>query len=228
MTLMLRSVRSSSVLPIHRPLISRLRGGLLAVLLLGSFDPLSASAQNPYLTAKDDKAAVANFRGSEWGDEVGAKERPISARVTTTRVAALPFAEVYRIDFSDVKSDTGATRQIATRHFVVTDGEIALLQDEDIDAAVARIKAQAKAPTLATPDLRAINKGSRKLTKDATSSSNIAVQGSRCTYRYSHSAGHFTTLVWQRGVGLIEYAQGRGARADGFRLQRDTGKAAGK
>ncbi len=207
------------------------RPGLRALLLclsLGALTPQPARAENPYLAAKDDQPAAAIFSGSEWGDEIGAKERPLGARVVTTRLAALPFAAVYRIEFLDVRSGGAASRQIATRHFVVTDGEIALLQDEDIDTAIARLKALAKAPALPTPDLRAILRGSRKLTKDATSSSQITVQGSRCTYRYTHSAGHFTTMIWQRGLGLIEYAQGRGARADGFRLQRSADKAAAK
>lgn len=178
---------------------------------------------NPYLSAADDKPVTAAFSGTEWGDDIGPKERPITARVVTTRLAALPFVSVYRIDFAEVRSAAGTTRQIASRHFVVTDTEIALLQEEDIDAAIARLKALTKMPGLSTPDLRAIVSGRRKLTRDATSNSSLTVQGPRCTYQYTHSAGHFTTMIWQRGVGLVEYAQGRGARADGFRVQRAKG-----
>lgn len=36
----------------------------------------------------------------------------------------------------------------------------------------------------------------------------------------SHNSGHFTKIVWKRGVGLVEYASGYGAHADGFRLKR--------
>ncbi len=205
--------------------------GLRAFVVLLSLVALPArmaQAANPYLAASDDKPAPVRFTGTEWGDALERKERPISAQVITTRLAALPFASVFRIEFADVRAEGGASRSIATRHFVVTDSEIALLQDEDIDAAIARLKALAKAPTLPVPDLRAILRGQRKLTKDATSSSSLAVSGGRCTYRYAHNAGHFTTMVWQRGLGLVEYAQGRGAREDGFRLLRSVEKARGK
>jgi hypothetical protein len=40
------------------------------------------------------------------------------------------------------------------------------------------------------------------------------------------NSGHFKTIIWKKGVGLIEYAEGRGARADGFRLKRVLGKKA--
>jgi hypothetical protein len=209
-------------------LTASLLRALLLLLAVGAPALPLARAANPYLAAQDEKPLATTFAGSEWGDEIGPKERPLTARVVTTRIASLAFAQVYRIEFSDVRSEGGGARQIAARHFVVTDGEIALLQDEDIDAAVARLKALTKAPSLPTPDLRAILRGSRKLTSDANSKSSVSVQGSRCTYRYAHSAGHFTTMIWQRGLGLIEYAQGRGARADGFRLRRSGGQGSNK
>ena len=44
--------------------------------------------------------------------------------------------------------------------------------------------------------------------------------GSYHAYATLH-LGHFRTVVWQKGVGLIEYAQGYGADRDGFRLRRE-------
>ena len=48
--------------------------------------------------------------------------------------------------------------------------------------------------------------------------------GDRCIYFASHNSGHFKTVIWQKGSGLVEYAMGGGARAEGFRLKRIDGK----
>ncbi|MEY2505216.1 MAG: hypothetical protein QOG27_1496, partial [Verrucomicrobiota bacterium] len=56
--------------------------------------------------------------------------------------------------------------------------------------------------------------------KDGPRETKIEVKGSLCTYLSSHNSGHFTKLVWKKGVGLIEYASGYGAMADGYRLKR--------
>jgi hypothetical protein len=48
----------------------------------------------------------------------------------------------------------------------------------------------------------------------------IEIKGNACTYLASHNSGHFTKVVWKKGVGLAEYASGYGANADGYRLKR--------
>jgi hypothetical protein len=48
----------------------------------------------------------------------------------------------------------------------------------------------------------------------------INVKGDLCVYDSSHPSGHFKKMIWKKGVGLVEYASGSGARADGFRLKR--------
>lgn len=48
----------------------------------------------------------------------------------------------------------------------------------------------------------------------------IEVKGDECTYLTSHNSGHFSKIVWKKGVGLIENASGYGAHADGYRLKR--------
>ena len=40
-------------------------------------------------------------------------------------------------------------------------------------------------------------------------------------YDASHPSGHFKKIVWKKGVGLVEYASGYGAHADGYRLKRE-------
>ena len=49
----------------------------------------------------------------------------------------------------------------------------------------------------------------------------IRLKGNLCVYDASHPSGHFKKVVWKKGVGLVEYASGYGAHADGFRLKRE-------
>jgi hypothetical protein len=52
----------------------------------------------------------------------------------------------------------------------------------------------------------------------------VELKGDLCIYQASHPSGHFKTVVWKKGAGLIEYSTGYGATADGFRLKRSTPK----
>jgi len=40
-------------------------------------------------------------------------------------------------------------------------------------------------------------------------------------YDSSHLSHHFKKIVWKKGAGLVEYASGYGAHADGYRLKRE-------
>lgn len=95
----------------------------------------SAFAANPFLDAKDDKPVSANFRGTEWGDEIG-REIPLTARVITTRVAQMPWGTIFKIEFVDLKSHAKEHREIPPQYFIVTDDRIVLLNEENNDAAV--------------------------------------------------------------------------------------------
>ena len=52
----------------------------------------------------------------------------------------------------------------------------------------------------------------------------IEVKGDLCINLDEHPSGHFTKVVWKKGVGLVEYAQGYGAAREGFRLKRSNPK----
>lgn len=193
--------------------------GVAAILVSALLFATSAWAANPFLSAADDQPVGANFTGTQWGDAIAQGERPLSARVVTTRLAQLPFGAVFKIDFIEVADQGAPPRRLAPWHFLVTDGEIAVIKDENPGEVIARLKRLPKAPLVAQ-DIYAISRGSRTYKLDKLSVARLTVTGARCVYKWTHNAGHFTTLVWQRGVGLIELAQGRGARADGFRLVR--------
>jgi hypothetical protein len=176
-------------------------------------------AANPFLDAKDDKPVSAKFRGTEWSDEIQEEEIPLTTRVVTTRLAKMPWGAIFKIEFTDLKSRAKKTHQIRPDYFVVTDERIFLLNEEDNDAAVKKISAMDKSLTFEDHDVRGINSGKLNY-EEGPWTTTIEIKGNECTYLASHNSGHFTKIVWKRGVGLVEYASGYGAHADGFRLKR--------
>ena len=101
----------------------------------------------------------------------------------------------------------------------MTDDRIVLLNEEDNDAAVKKISAMDKPPTFEDGDVRGITSG--KLDhEEGPWTTTINVKGDECAYLTSHNSGHFSKIVWKKGVGLVEYASGYGAHADGYRLKR--------
>jgi hypothetical protein len=180
---------------------------------------VSAFAANPFLDASDDKPVSAKFRGTEWGDEIQQEEIPLTARAVTTRLARMPWGAIFKIEFTDLKSRAPKKREIRPDYFIVTDDRIVLLNEEDNEAAIKKISALDKVPTFENGDVRGITSGKLDF-EDGPWTTTIEIKGDECTYLSSHNSGHFTTLIWKKGVGLIEYASGYGAHADGFRLKR--------
>jgi hypothetical protein len=185
---------------------------------MASLLPVSGFAANPFLDAKDDRPVSAKFRGTEWGDDME-EEIPLTARVITSRVARMPWGAIFKIEFTDLKSRAKKPREIPPDYFIVTDDRIVLLNEEDNNAAIEKISAMDKPPTFEQGDVRGITSG--KLNhEEGPWTTTIEVKGDGCTYLTSHNSGHFTTIVWKKRVGLVEYASGNGAHADGFRLKR--------
>jgi hypothetical protein len=191
----------------------------IATITVSLLLPVPAFAANPFLDAKDDQPVSAKFRGTEWGDEIQQEEIPLAARVVTTRVAKMPWGAVFKIEFTDLKSNAPQKREIRPDYFIATDDRIVLLNEEDTDDAVKKISAMDKAPTFENGNVRAITNGKLNY-EDGAWATTIEVKGDTCTYLTSHNSGHFTTMVWKKGIGLVEYASGYGAHADGFRLKR--------
>ena len=179
---------------------------------------------NPFLSATDDRPAAATFRGTIWGDNIKGNEVPFSARVVTARLAKMGWGEIFKIEFTDLKA-RGQKKipPIAPEYFVVTDNRIVLLNEEDQAAAVKRLAAMDKPPEFAQGDIYGITHGNFTY-EDRPWETKIELKGDRCIYFASHNSGHFKTVIWKRGPGLVEYAMGSGARAEGFRLKRIDGK----
>jgi len=192
----------------------------IATITISILLPVSAFAANPFLDAKDDKPVSAKFRGTEWGDEIGRDEIPLTARVITMRIAKMPWGAIFKIEFTDLKSRAKKHREIRPDYFIVTDDRIVLLNEEDNDAAVKKIPAMDNPPTFEDGDVRGITSG--KLDhEEGPWTTTINVKGDECAYLTSHNSGHFSKIVWKKGVGLVEYASGYGANADGYRLKRE-------
>jgi len=197
-----------------------MKRGVIATVAMSMLVPISAFAVNPFLDAKDDKPVSAKFRGTEWGDEIQHDEIPLTARVVTTRVAKMPWGAIFKIEFTDLKSSAPQKRDIRPDYFIVTDDRIVLLNEEDNDAAVKKISALDKPPEFGQGEIYGIARGSFNY-EDGLWKTTINLKGDLCIYDASHPSGHFKKIVWKKGVGLVEYASGYGARKDGFRFKRE-------
>lgn len=175
-------------------------------------------AANRFLDASDDQPVRATFRGTEWGEEIDG-DIPLIARVVTRRIAQAGWGAVFKVEFTDIESRAPTRREISPEYFVVTDDRIALLNESDNEAAARRIAGMPQPPTFDDADIYAIDYG-RFTHADPPWTTTVEVKADRCIYQASHNSGHFKTVVWQKGVGLVEYAMGSGAHRDGFRLKR--------
>src|SRR5437762_13884577 len=197
--------------------MSRRRIGVITMLMLLA---VSSFAANPFLDAKDDKPVSAKFRGTEWSDEIGRDEIPLTALVLTTRITKMSWGEIFKIEFTDLKSRAQKPREIRPDYFIVTDDSIVLLNEEDNDAAAKKISALDKPPEFERGEIYGITSGSFDY-EDGLWKTAIRLKGDLCIYDSSHPSGHFKKIVWKKGVGLVEYASGYGAHADGYRLKRE-------
>jgi hypothetical protein len=191
----------------------------IATVMISILLPSCTHAANPFLDAPSDKPMSAKFQGTEWGDEIQQDEIPLTARVVTTRLTKVPWGAIFKIEFTDIESRAPLKREIRSDYFIVTDDRIVLLNEEDNEAAVKKISALDKPPEFDPGDVYGITTGKFNH-EGGLWKTTISLKGDLCVYDSSHPSGHFKKIVWKRGVGLVEYASGYGAHADGFRLKR--------
>jgi hypothetical protein len=181
----------------------------------------SAFGGNPFLDARDDKPVAAKFHGTEWSDDIGDEDIPLTAQAVTTRMAKMAWGAIFKIEFIDVKSNAPQPRTIPPDYFIVTNNRIVLLNEEDNDAAAKKISVMDKPPEFEPNDIYGITSGSFEH-QEGEWKTTIRLKGNLCIYESSHSSGHFKKIVWEKGIGLVEYASGYGAHAEGYRLKRTT------
>ena len=188
-----------------------------------SLFPLPGYAANPFLDAPDDQPISSRFRGTEWSDNIGEKDIPLTAIVVTTRIAKMPWGAIFKIDFTDLKSRAEKQREIRPDYFIVTKDRIVLLNEEDNDAAAKKISTLDEPPDFEPNDIYGITRDSFEH-QEGEWKTTIKLKGDLCIYDASHPSGHFKKIIWKKGVGLVEYASGYGAHADGYRLKRVAAK----
>jgi hypothetical protein len=194
-------------------------GRLTVTMMVISFS-VSTHAANLFLDAPNNQPVSAKFSGTEWSDDIGGKEIPFTARVVTMRIAKMTWGAIFRIEFTDLRSRSDKPREIRPDYFIVTDDRIVLLNEEDNDAAANKISTLDKPPEFEPNDIYGITSG-RFEHQEGEWKTTIKLKGDLCVYEASHPSGHFKTIVWKKGVGLVEYASGYGAHADGYRLKRE-------
>jgi hypothetical protein len=191
-----------------------------------SLFPVLSYAANVFPDASDDQPISAKFRGTEWSDNIGEKDIPLTATVVTTRIAKMPWGSIFKIEFTDLKSRAEKQREIRADYFIVTDDRIVLLNEEDNDAAAKKISAPERSPQFEPNDIYGITSGTFEHTEGEWKTT-IKLKGDLCIYDASHPSGHFKKIAWKKGVG-VEYASGYGAGAEGYRLKRVAAKQSDK
>jgi hypothetical protein len=191
--------------------------------MIVSLFPVLSYAANAFLNASNNQPISAKFRGTEWSDDIGEKDIPLTATVVTTRIAKMPWGALFKIEFTALKSSAEKQREIRPDYFIVTDDRIVLLNEEDNDAAAKKISALDKPPAFEPNDIYGISSGSFEH-QEGEWKTTVRVKGDLCIYEANHPSGHFKKVIWEKGLGLVEYASGYGARADGYRLKRVAAK----
>jgi hypothetical protein len=140
----------------------------------------------------------------------------------------MPWGAIFKIEFGELTSHARnpagvrpKKREVRPDYFIVTGDRIVLLNEENNDAAVKKISGLDEPPEFEPNDIYGIISGSFDH-EDGLWKTTIRLKGDLCLYNASHPSGHFKKVVWQKGIGLVEYASGYGAHADGYRLKRET------
>ena len=109
--------------------------------MISSLMLVSATAANPFMDAPNKKPVIAEFRGTEWSDDIGEEDIALTGRVVTTRIAEMPWGAIFKIEFTDLKSRADKPREILPDDFIVTHDRIVLLNEKNNDEAAMKISA---------------------------------------------------------------------------------------
>src|SRR5262249_50767978 len=139
--------------------IVAMTGTRVAAMMMSLF-PVLGYAANPFLDTPDDQPVSAKFRGTEWSEDIGDKEIPLTAKVVITRIAKMPWGAIFKVEFTDLKSRAEKQREIRPDYYIVTDDRIVLLNEEDNDATAKKISMLDKPPDFDPNDIYGITSGS--------------------------------------------------------------------
>src|SRR5215510_7451530 len=150
--------------------------------------PVLGYAANQFLDAQNDQPVSAKFRGTEWSDDIGEEDIPLTAQLVTTRTAKIQWGGIFKIEFTHLKSSADKQREIRPDYFIVTDNRIVLLNEEDNDAAAKKISALDKPPEFEANDVYGITSGSFEH-QQGESKTAIKLKGDLCICEASHFPG---------------------------------------
>src|SRR6266704_441897 len=136
----------------------------------------------------------------------------------TVMTVLFPVLDYAANPFLDANNDQPVSARFRGTEW--SDDRIVMLNDEDNATAATKISAMDKPPEFEPNDIYGITSGSFEH-QEGEWKATIKLKGDLCIYDASHPSGHFKKIVWKKGVGLVEYASGYGARADGYRLKRE-------
>ena len=159
--------------------------------------PASRYAANPFLARPDDKPVAAKFRGAEWNDDNEEQDIPLIARMVTTRIAKMPWAAIFKIEFTHLKSRAEKQREIRPDYFIVTDDRIVVLNEEDNDGAAKKISTVDKPPEFEPNDIYGVTSGTFQH-QEGEWKTTIKSKGDLCVYDASHPSGHFKKIIWKK------------------------------
>ena len=176
-----------------------------------------ARAENPFLWMKSGTPEVAEWSGTEWYFQIhksAKEERPCAANVSCRRIAKMSWGQIVRYRFT-----LPGELELDPLYFLVRDDVILDLTDDDVVYLIGTVATMKSAPQYEPKDVRALVEVGTHQASDEPWSSTVTTTSDTSTYLATHPSGHFSKLVWKRGVGLVEYSTGNGARKDGLRLQ---------
>lgn len=212
--------------------------GFLLSLLVGA-----AAADHPFLPLKEE-AAESDFTGEHWNDDWKEHQAPLAAHLSVRQLAEFPEGRVVEISLQ-TKGKPRHEQAFAPQQWLLTpDGSISRVDVGEQSAALEKWKASGHVPPPEPDDLLCPpqdESGYFTTVAESTEADVVKVHvtaqqwqwarqpwttrvttddGSTVEFLSEHPSGHFSKIVWRRGVGILELAQGSGAGQSGWRLYR--------
>jgi hypothetical protein len=193
-------------------------------ILLSLFTLAPAWAETP-ASFLPKEAPPARLEGTCWNDgSAGGKDQPLSAEVSLVEVATGAWGRAVEVRLAT----TPKSRVIPPLRWVETpNGAIYTAADGEnwsasVEPASLLIPASAQDTlTFALPDGPKQNAHSQQWQRGPWQmSTRLNRGGDIAQHLAEHASGHFTTIVLQRGVGVLRLGMGSGAHQDGWQLNR--------
>lgn len=153
-----------------------------------------------------------SYQGQSWSEEWDG-DKKVNASLQIEKLVELGRGELYRLSFTIDQLEKPEKR---TLYLWVAEQEIYELAVKVEEAQ--QMQKTGQSPEISPGDLR-FKQADWELEQPPWHSS-IEDDGQTCKYQTVHNSGHFSTWVWAKGQGLVQYARGYGAHRAGWDLRR--------